>query len=149
MSPPLFVRIALFAALGLADPASALAQAAASATATTSAQIVDPVGILSATGGSSAAAASSPTAGVAPISGGAFTLNGPANEVVSVTATLPATVQRIGSGEALPVASVATNASRVLTPAGAAAFDLAGAAPIQGAPGGLYAGVAQVVVNLN
>ena len=110
---------------------------------------MDPIGILDAAPGSSAAVPAARAAGMAQLNGGGFSIQGPANQVVSVSVSLPANVQRVGGGQALPVTATRANASRILTPAGATAFEVAGAAPVQGAPAGVYAGVAAVLVNLN
>lgn len=146
---PLPLRIILFAAALLARPGCVLAQPSASASASASAQIVDPVGILHETPGSSADAPAGGAAGMAPLSGGVFSIRGPANQVVSVSVGLPANVERAEGGPTLPVTAPLAAANRIMPAAGAAAFDVAGAAPVQGASGGVYAGTAQVVVNLN
>lgn len=147
------VRCSLAAAAALVGPTAAHAQAPsradASATATASASIVDPIGILAVTAGSNPAAAASRSAGMAQLSGGSFAIQGPANEVMSVSVTLPANVQRVGGGGALPVAVPRQTTSRILTAEGTTAFTVMGGAPVQDAPGGLYAGLAEVLVNLN
>jgi hypothetical protein len=145
----LLLRTAFASAALLGSPLCASAQTSASATADASVQIVDPVGILAAAGASDAATAFSVTAGLAQVSGGGFSLSGPANQVVSVTSTLPSTVQRVGGSETLPVTSTGANAAGSLASTGAGAFEVAGAAPADGATPGLYAGTAKVLVNLN
>jgi hypothetical protein len=149
---PAAVRILLSAAVVLGWSARASAQtpaamASASATAGANALIVEPVGILAAANGTSASMAQG--AGVAEISGGKFNLMGQANQVVSVTTNLPTSVQRVGGGGALRVTAAPSTTSPTLDPAGAAAFDVAGAAPVQDAASGLYTGSAEVLVNLN
>jgi hypothetical protein len=142
-------RMLVLAAALFGAPASAFADATATATATASTQILEPAGVAQAAAGSSAAAIVGPGPGVAQISGGSFSIQGPANQVVSVSTTLPSTMQRVGGGQALRLPGGQANASRILSPAGAATFDVAGAAPVAGAAGGLYAGAAEVLVNLN
>jgi hypothetical protein len=137
-----------FAALVcLAAAAPAFAQA--SATATASAQIIDPVGVSAAAAGSAALAPAAVTGGMAQVSAGAYAVQGQADEVVSVALTLPSSVERVGGGGSLPVRAARPQAGSTLTQAGGAAFEAVGAASAGGAPGGVYAGVAQVVVNLN
>jgi hypothetical protein len=145
----LLLRTALVAAVLLVPPACALAQTSASATASASVQIVDPVGILATAGASDAATASTVGAGVAQVSAGGFSLSGPANQVVSVSASLPASVQRVGGSETLPVTALTGAAAPSRTSTGAEAFQVAGATTTSGASGGVYTGAAQILVNLN
>jgi hypothetical protein len=152
--PRLGLSASCFAALAaLAGTTAAFAQtppgSGASATATASTEIIDPIGILAASGGSSAADPARRAAGMAQLSGGGFAIQGPANEVVSVSVTLPANVQRAGGGAPLPVTASRLTASRILTDGGSTAFKVAGGVPVQSAAGGLYSGVAMVLVNLN
>jgi hypothetical protein len=141
------LRMLLSAAALLGAPTWAWAQA--TATAGASAQIVEPAGLAQAAAGSSAAAVVGRGPGLAQISGGSFSIQGPANQVVSVTTTLPSTMDKVGGGQPLRVPGAHANASRILSPAGAAAFDLAAEAPLGGAPGGVYSGAAEVLLNLN
>ena len=137
------------AAALLLGAGSALAQTEAAATATASAQIIDPVGISAAAAGSAAAASAAGSAGPTQVSAGTYAVRGPANAVVSVAVTLPSSMDRVGGGGRLALSAAPPHGSPALTSAGDATFEAAGAASTLGAPGGLYAGVAQVTVNLN
>ena len=130
----------------LAWSSCAFAQPTAAAPAVASTQNVEPDGILAADGGTTVAATGA--TGAALVSAGRFSIQGQANQVVSVTAALPSSVQRVDGDEALPVTASAAS-SRVLGPSGVGAFAVAGGVSLQGAPAGLYAGTGQVLVNLN
>ncbi len=69
--------------------------------------------------------------------------------MVSVSVTLPANVQRVGGGGALPVTAARAEPNRTLTAGGTSSFAVGATAPSRGAPGGVYAGVAEILVNLN